>query len=197
MFTVRPAQLSDADAIAEIQVRTWQAAYAGTMPADLLAGLDVGEFAARNRRWIEGRTPPGEILVAEVVEAATPGPPAGDPPGPGAMQPVVVGFSMLGSYRDTDGTRDERAGEVFAIYVSPAHWSTGAGYALMRASVGHLAAHGCTEARLWVLADNPRARRFYERFGFVADGETKTETMSADGAAPAAVDEVRYTLHVR
>ncbi|HKD98309.1 MAG TPA: GNAT family N-acetyltransferase [Micromonosporaceae bacterium] len=184
MVTVRPAEVSDADRIAEIHVRTWQAAYAGAMPADVLDGLTAASFAERDRRAIERRTPPIEVFVAEAD-----GGPDGDP--------VVVGFCMVGPYGLVQGQPDERAGEVYAIYAAPEHWSTGAGFALMRAGVDHLAAHGRTEVRLWVLADNPRARRFYERFGFVADGGARTETVGDGGPAPAVIEEVRYTLSRR
>lgn len=38
------------------------------------------------------------------------------------------------------------------------------------AAVGHLAANGFRSVVLWVLAGNRRARRFYERHGWRADG---------------------------
>ena len=34
-----------------------------------------------------------------------------------------------------------------------------------------------TRAMVWVLTDNTRARRFYERVGFVADGAAKNITL--------------------
>ena len=58
-------------------------------------------------------------------------------------------------------------GEVFAIYVAAEHWSTGAGRALMQAGVESSDRRRLTEIRLWVFEDNPRARRFYERVGYV------------------------------
>ncbi len=182
MITVRTAELGDAERMAEIHARTWQITYRGAMPDDLLDNIDVAAWTAARRRWIEGRVPPGEIFVAEADD--------GD-------GPVIVGHATVGGYRNEDGTRDQAVGEVFSIYVAPEHWSTGAGYALMRASVDHLAAHGRTEVRLWVLDQNPRARRFYERFGFVADGVDKVDTVGRDGPHPTEVREVRYTLHVR
>jgi ribosomal protein S18 acetylase RimI-like enzyme len=75
---------------------------------------------------------------------------------------------MYGPSRDDDipGT------EVYAIYVLPEEFSTGMGRALMAAAVAELP--GAAEVGLWVLADNPRARRFYERFGFTLSGRSKT-----------------------
>ena len=72
-------------------------------------------------------------------------------------------------------SRDERnLGELYAIYVDPDVWSEGAGRALLeRAEERH--ADGYEEATLWVLTENPRARRFYEQAGWAADGTEKTE----------------------
>ena len=178
MISVRPATLDDSERIADIHVKTWQAAYAGVMPQDFLDRLDLGARTAMWRRAIDGRTPPGGIFLAEVDSE-------------------VVGFVAVGRYRQPAGDPDPMVGEVFAIYVAAEHWSTRAGQALMRTAVGHLADHGVAEIRLWVLADNPRARRFYERFGYVVDGETRVEDIAADYPDARPVEEVRYTLHVR
>ena len=70
----------------------------------------------------------------------------------------VVGFVALG------------ACEVRAIYALPEAWGSGAGPDLMRAAIAQLRDDGCVEAFLWVLEDNPRARRFYEREGWSLDG---------------------------
>jgi ribosomal protein S18 acetylase RimI-like enzyme len=191
MVTVRVAEQSDAHQIAAVHVDTWRSAYAGRLPQDLLDGLDVDRSAATWRRQLDARGGLGEIFVTERD---------GDPDGP-----VLVGFCAVGAYRDDPATVpppagdpaavDGTVGEVYAIYVAAGHWSTGAGYALMRASVDHLARGGAREVRLWVLADNPRARRFYERFGFVADGTTKSEPAGAGSGI--LIDEVRYTLRLR
>jgi RimJ/RimL family protein N-acetyltransferase len=178
MISVRPATLDDSERIADIQVRTWQAAYAGVMPQEFLDRLDVDARTAMWRRAIDGGTPPGAIFLADV-------------------DGEVVGFIAVGSFRRPEGGPDRTIGEVFAIYVAAEHWSTRAGHALMRAAVDHLADHGVDEIRLWVLADNPRARRFYERFGYVADGETRIEDIAADYPDARPVEELRYTLHVR
>jgi ribosomal protein S18 acetylase RimI-like enzyme len=63
--------------------------------------------------------------------------------------------------------------ELYAIYALPEAWGSGAGPGLMRAAVEQLRSDGCAEAVLWVLEDNPRARRFYEREGWEPDGGRK------------------------
>jgi ribosomal protein S18 acetylase RimI-like enzyme len=149
MTRIRAAAADDAEAIGLVQTRAWQVAYDGHMPADFLASLDP---AASAERWRDQRlalTPDQAVFVAE------------DPDG------TVVGFAACGDEQTGAG-----AGQVFAIYVDPERWSTGAGRALMDAAVAHLTAAGPRPVLLWALDGNERARRFYERYGFVADGAT-------------------------
>ena len=64
------------------------------------------------------------------------------------------------------------ATELYALYVAPAHWSTGAGRALMGRVLAEAQAEGYPRIVLWVLEQNARARRFYERAGFRLRGRT-------------------------
>jgi ribosomal protein S18 acetylase RimI-like enzyme len=94
----------------------------------------------------------------------------------------VIGFVSVGASRD-----DDAAGELFAIYVHPNHWDTGAGRALMQAGEAELASQGHHHVVLWVLDDNPRARRFYELAGWNADGAARVIEMFG-----MSISEVRY-----
>lgn len=70
--------------------------------------------------------------------------------------------------------------ELRDLYVVPSAWGTGVAQALVEAAL-----EGVTgEAVLWVGEANTRARRFYEREGWVADGETR--------ASPLGPTELRY-----
>jgi ribosomal protein S18 acetylase RimI-like enzyme len=161
-LSVRRATPGDARAIAEVQVETWRATYVDVMPAEVLEALDVGE---RERMW--RRFAVAEdfgVFVAEREER-------------------VVGFVSVGACRDLEET-----GELFAIYVAPDSWDTGAGLALMEAAVAWLAERW-DEAVLWVATENPRARRFYERYGWLVDGE-RVDTSLVGAPVP----ETRYRL---
>jgi hypothetical protein len=57
---VRDAELRDARGIAEVHVRSWQAAYAGIIPDEELARLSVDQ---REQFW--GRLTKGEIKYAK------------------------------------------------------------------------------------------------------------------------------------
>jgi GNAT superfamily N-acetyltransferase len=59
---IRPATVADADAIGEVHVRSWQAAYAGLIPADFLARLSASSRAAS---WARHIGDGGQVLVAE------------------------------------------------------------------------------------------------------------------------------------
>jgi ribosomal protein S18 acetylase RimI-like enzyme len=170
MLTIRDATPEDAHGISATHVLAWQIAYAHVMPADYLAALDVDARAALRREWLEmatGRREPVTLVADRDGE--------------------ILGHATYGAQRDTGETRDIARAEIYSIYVGPDHWSTGAGRALMDEALARLAAAGARTVMLWVLADNPRARRFYERAGFAADGGEKTEDYSGTS-----VLEVRY-----
>jgi ribosomal protein S18 acetylase RimI-like enzyme len=163
---VRPATAADAERVAEVQVRTWQSAYAHVFPRERLDELDatLGRRAAFWRGQADG-TPPPHLLVAEVDGA-------------------VAGFASCGAVEG-----EPALGELHAIYVLREAWGRGAGQALMAEVVRLLREDGFAEAVLWVLEDNPRTRRFYERCGWGADGCAKEEEWLGTAAR-----EVRYRI---
>lgn len=142
-ITVRSAMPEEAEAIARMHVRSWQAAYRGLFPDAYLDGLDWREWAERRRADIAD----GDKQVRVAVDGT-----------------VVLGFASFGPTRDDDlpaGTP-----ELYGIYLDPDRWARGLGGCLLDAlPPGPLT--------LWVLADNERAIRFYTRHGFVPDGCTK------------------------
>lgn len=167
-WQVRRPVLDDAEAIASINVRAWQHAYAGLMPVDLLAAQEIEPRATRLReRLRDGTSAPGYVAF----DAA-----GGD----------LAGYCWFGDYRPDDDAPSPGNGwgEVYAIYVDPDLIGTGAGAALMTAALTDL---GARPVAVWVLEGNARARGFYERFGFVADGVV---TDFDAGGTP--VPEVRY-----
>lgn len=87
------------------------------------------------------------------------------PPVVAEVDGEIVGFVSVGP-----GTDPETDGELYAIYVLPDHWGSGVGRALMQAGEERLRELGHQHAILWVLEDNPRARRFYEAAGWTLDG---------------------------
>jgi ribosomal protein S18 acetylase RimI-like enzyme len=149
--TVRPAVEGDLSAIAEIRVRSWQAAYRGIVPQGYLDLMRPEMDADRRRAGLAGPDDRRRDAIGAV---------AGQP----------AGWVAYGPYRDDDAP-SRKSGEVYAIYVHPAHWRRGVGHALMRHAIAELRAAGLAPVLLWVLEDNDPARRFYEREGFRPDGQ--------------------------
>jgi len=97
---------------------------------------------------------------------------------------AVVAF--VGSFPSRDPDAEGELGEIYAL---PEAWGKGIGHALMAACLAALQERGYANAILWVLADNPRARAFYEREGWALDGGEKTDTFLG-----VAVRELRYRI---
>ncbi|MGH2972377.1 MAG: GNAT family N-acetyltransferase [Gaiellaceae bacterium] len=161
---VRRASVSDAADIAAVHVRTWQAAYAHVFGPERLAGMDVEARTAQWRRWLAR----GDAAFVADDEGR------------------IVGFVWVGPSREADAE-----GEVYAIYALQEAWGSGAGTALMRAGIEDMRAAGFCAASLWVLEDNPRARRFYEREGWELDGDRKEDEFLGVSVA-----EVRYRVRL-
>jgi len=138
-YSVRPAIARDAKAIAEIHVATWQAAYQDVMPEDYLNQMTLEKREAYWREAIEYSEP--QLLVAT----------DGD---------QLVGF--VGYDRSRDAKTRSTVGEIWAIYVAPAHWGKGVGLALWDGARDGLKEEGCTQVTIWVLLRNERALEFCE-----------------------------------
>jgi ribosomal protein S18 acetylase RimI-like enzyme len=171
MFEIRQAKASDARGIAEVRVRTWQEAYRDIMPTEFLAALSVDADEKRWRGLLKAQAPERRTLVAE-------------------SGGQVVGFVTAGVLRGDE--TEPLTGEVYAIYARPDRWGQGVGRKLLGQAEKDLVELGYEEAVLWVLTDNQRARAFYERAGWHADGGTKRATFGGRE-----VEEVRYRIALR
>jgi GNAT superfamily N-acetyltransferase len=169
---IRPAELSDAVAVAQVHVRTWQIAYRGLIPDDYLDGLRPEDQAARYTFGQLGPDRPHTVLAVDDDD-----------------HDVIAGFATTGPSRDVDG---DGFGELYALYVDPDRWNGGVGGALMAAARDRLGADGFSEAFLWVLAGNDRAQRFYRADGWHADGVERRDDLRG-----ASVDEIRFLTSLR
>jgi len=157
-LNVRQASRGDVRRIAEIHVRSWQAAYRGILPDDLLDSLSISERELSWNVLLSGDC--RLTLVAERSDGA------------------LTGFCSLATPSREEGVGEETA-EIGALYVDPDHWRMGAGSAMLSAALEKLDANGWRDAILWVLPENRPALAFYERFGFVVEqGIEKREERS-------------------
>ncbi len=167
-ISIREGQPDDADACAAAHIEGWRTGYRGLLPDEF---LDTPEFATqridrwRTWSWAHDNID-SQLFVAEVRDR-------------------VVGFSICGRERahpvcdqisaglsaDSGATASTTLrGEVYAFYLHPDAWGSGAAAALMARCHEYLRDTGYTEAVLWVLRDNPRARCFYENAGWSPTG---------------------------
>ena len=172
MPVVRPALVDDADEIASVHVRAWQAGYRGLMDDAFLDGLSIDD---RARRWRAGLAEGPSDRTTIVVEDPEDG--------------HVCGFATVGDPRDDldEAPVTGSTGELWAINLEPEGWGCGVGTALLAGAVDALRDRGCAGAYLWVLEGNARARRFYEREGWTADGGVKDDVFG-----DRTLREVRY-----
>lgn len=156
---VRRAGPDDAAGVARVHAGAWRVAYRGVVADDYLDAIDEGQWA---RRWRAALERPererGPVFVATR--------------GGGGR---VIGFSASGRARDED-LRAAGHFEVYALYLEPAAWGSGVAGELLGAALDAVPP-GAPGVALWVLADNPRARAFYERNGFSMDGMSKVESI--------------------
>jgi len=148
----REASAEDAAAVAGLHAESWRVHYRGAYRDAYLDG-DVVED--RHRVWLERLAAPAPnqlVLLAEEDDD-------------------LVGFAC--AY----GQADETWGSLLDnIHVRPDHQSRGVGAALL-AEVATWCSANYPDCGLylWVLAQNPRAQRFYQRLGARDQGGEITE----------------------
>jgi GNAT superfamily N-acetyltransferase len=169
--SIRRAVRGDARRIAEINVTSWRAAYRDLMPAEFLDRL---------------RVEPREIAWRSLLESDE------DDRAPAWVAvdgQTIVGYLASGPSRDEDAGLGEA--EVFAIYVDPDCWRSGAGRVLMAAAVDEWTRRGAAALILWVLEKNAAARAFYEALGWRPDGRRQEIDMGGF-----TLTEVRYRVSI-
>jgi GNAT superfamily N-acetyltransferase len=148
--TVRPPRADEAPAIAAVHVAAWHETYTGLLPDEVISSLTVER---RIRLW--------EYVLANPLWTAAVAESDGE----------IVGLAAVHPSPEEPAPRPLELG---MIYLLAAHQGSGAGQALLDAVLGD------APASLWVLEDNPRARAFYARNGFVPDGVDRREDGSVE-----------------
>lgn len=140
---IRPIKPEEAEAVSRIYALSWKTAYRGIVPQSCLDTLPLD-------RWVPALR--GDSFQSLVLEE-------------GGALIGTSGFSKA---------RDEQYpgwGEIISLYLLPEHVGKRYGRALMEQVKDRLAGEGYNRISLWVLEDNHRARRFYQKHGFVDSGE--------------------------
>ncbi|MBR5993388.1 MAG: GNAT family N-acetyltransferase [Lachnospiraceae bacterium] len=134
----------DRGAVSRIYEKSWKAAYKGIVPQDYLDGIKPG-------RWAKNLDIPGWTNMVCIENGE---------------------FIGTSTYSKSRWDKWPDAGEVISIYLLPEYYGKGYGRPLLTATLNKLKEQGYTEVLLWVLEENSRARRFYERFGFTCTEDT-------------------------
>jgi GNAT superfamily N-acetyltransferase len=142
--TLRPATTADLDALAACQTACWREAFTGLVPQEQLD--DPRHEHLRRREWADRLAAGRAVWLAEL---------AGD----------IVGFACAGPSRDPDPPTPV---ELYTLYTRAFTHGSGLADRLLDAAIGD------GPASLWVWEGNARARAYYARRGFAADGGTKT-----------------------
>lgn len=156
-------QDDDRLAISRIYEESWKFAYKDIVPQSYLANIPVG-------RWIPNLDKEGMNHLV-LVESG-----------------LFIGTSCYCKSRFSDF---ENFGEIVSIYILPEYIGKGYGKRLLTAVINELAYLGYHDIFLWVLEDNLRARKFYEKAGFIY-GENYLE----DTIGGKELREVQYCYHI-
>ncbi len=145
------AGVQDADTLGLLISECWRQAYAGIIPDDYLKTVTPEKRAERFRTDI----PLNPDVEYDLIFVDT--------------QPA--GLMILMQCRDEDLPD---AGDLTAIYFLSPYWGKGLGQAAIEYALQWFQSASYKQAVIWVLAENQRARKFYEKNGFYLDGAKKT-----------------------
>ncbi len=148
--TIRVAEVEDAGAIAELNVSSWRATFAGLIPEDERADLPAAALLTSWTALLSAPEPNAATVVVEVAGS-------------------IVGYARFYPSQDEDDV-GRGVGTVATLYLDPDHWGLGLGALLLDGVVGQLQRRDFLAATLWVLDGNHRARHLFEAHGWVQDG---------------------------
>lgn len=164
---IRRADAVDAETVGRIHVESWNVAYRGLMPDDVIARTDL---SYRTAFWAE-RIADRDWPVYVIDEKGQ-----------------SVAFCQMIASRDSDDDIT-RVGHITSLHVLPHLRGRGYGRALIDHVLVEFGRRGFTDVTLWVLEANRDARRFYEKHGFHLDGGTRRYPRTQ-------VPEVRYRIRL-
>lgn len=169
-FDIRQASPADAAGMARVHVLSWQSAYKGLLPQELIDGLSI---ETRTRQWGEWLEAPEAHLNLVACDSE------------GQVLGFVSGSPLRGDYAGFDS-------EVAAIYLLPQAQGLGMGKALFKRMQELLRERGYQRMLVWVLASNEAAKGFYQRLGGVETLGKRVKIGAASASGPVEVDELGY-----
>jgi ribosomal protein S18 acetylase RimI-like enzyme len=145
---IRMAERSDIDALSELAIRTYTAAFGHTFSApDLASHLERNLAPSNFSRIVEEDV----ILLAEAKNR-------------------LIGYVQFGAAKNGSEAAASGDQELRRIYVHPDFQNQGIGTRLMEAALAHPRLRGAENIYLDVWEYNQGAQRFYQRYGFEVIG---------------------------
>ena len=129
--------------ISNIYESSWKYAYKDIIPQDYLDSIPIG-------RWANSINKIGMNNLV-VIENG-----------------LIIGTA---SFCKSRWEQYSNYGEIVSIYFLPAYMGKGYGKHLLKKCVEELNGLGYNNILLWVLENNQRSRRFYEKNGFTCSGD--------------------------
>ena len=151
----RRPTFDEAETMAALHVQCWKEAYAGIVPDELMAKFDVGQ---RTPMWQKSLGDAKRVVIAAYDEDK------------------AVGFVIAG--QPLEHIFEGEDGHIAAVYILASHYRLGIGRKLIALAAQQWLAQGGQSLALGVLAENVRARNFYESLGARL---VKTGTYDWDG----------------
>lgn len=145
---IRTAVPEDVQAVSRIQIESWWSAFADILTKQTLEEhLKEDAIEQMYRHVLADERFHGLLLTLD-------------------GQPHAMAF-----WSAARGEQTPELAELICIHSQKGNWGKGYGSQLMERALAEMKAAGYREVLLWVFEQNLRARRFYEKFGFVLSGQ--------------------------
>jgi len=154
---LRDGSVSDAEAVEAVHYASREAVYAGRTADWPPPGPDRRGRIERWKAWLAD-----DEITAVIAE----------------QRGEVIGFCTIRPSQDEDA--GAHVAEMPTLYVRPDFWHRGLGRILCSECLDRAGERGFRELTLWVLDMNRRARDFYQKMGFTADGATKIDELTSE-----------------
>lgn len=157
-YEIREAVPPDAEGTAYVHVKGWQTSYVGLIEQSYLDNINYDQRLELRKKILhsEGTLQLVVTFGEQIIGFADAGP----------LRPSPYN-ERLSLFKDQDVQR----GEIYAIYLLVEHQGKGLGRELYQQCRQWFGAHNFQQFVTWGLANNIRARRFYEREGGEIVGE--------------------------
>jgi RimJ/RimL family protein N-acetyltransferase len=148
---IRYATVEDTDSLAKVYSNSFKKAFEGVIPNSILEEKFSFESIQKSmHKELEEGLPKNIIMFKD-------------------EKPIGLLTFAKSKYEQLD----DSCTEIWRIYLDPNYWDKNIGSELMNWGLKEIKENGYEKVILWVIEDNLRARKFYEKMGFKYDGTNR------------------------